>query len=281
MERILQRTHPQDAALVRETIERASQDGKDFEHEYRLVIPDGFVKHVHVGAHASSDALGELEFVGAIMDVTEHKRNETELLHKTALLDELFEGGPDAVALSDLDRRVLRTNREFRAMFGYTAEEAAGRVIYDLIVPEDELDRAHALAALSMSGGGRAAVECERRRKDGSRIHVSRKVAAIVLGGKPVGFLSIYRDISERKRAEMLLAAEKRLLEMIATGDSRASILDALCRVFEEQSSGSLSSILLLDPHASRLRHGAAPNLPTKYAEAIDGIVIGPSVGSG
>ena len=47
VERVLQRVHPQDAAAVKQTIERASQDGEDFEHEYRLVMPDGFVKNVH------------------------------------------------------------------------------------------------------------------------------------------------------------------------------------------------------------------------------------------
>jgi len=60
--------------VVTETVERASQDGKDFEHEYRLVMPDGAVKHVHVVAHAERDESGELEFVGAVMDTTESKR---------------------------------------------------------------------------------------------------------------------------------------------------------------------------------------------------------------
>ena len=48
VELLLQRVHPEDAALVKQTIERASQDGKNFEHEYRLLMPDGSVKHVHV-----------------------------------------------------------------------------------------------------------------------------------------------------------------------------------------------------------------------------------------
>src|SRR5438128_4518914 len=87
-------------------------------------------------------------------------------------------------------------------------------------------------------------------------------------------------DIEDRKRAEVLLGGEKRLLEMIARGDSRALILDALCRLVEELASGSLSSILLLDPKTNQLRHGAAPSLPIKYIEAIDGLVIGPCVGS-
>ena len=67
---------------------------------------------------------------------------------------------------------------------------------------------------------------------------------------------------------------------MMARGDSRALVLDALCRLVEELAGGSLSSILLLEPGTNRLRHGAAPSLPAPYSEAIDGIVIGPSVGS-
>jgi NO-binding membrane sensor protein with MHYT domain/signal transduction histidine kinase len=154
VERILHRVHPEDAAFVKFTIERASRDGKDFEHEYRLVMPDRSIRHVHVVARAFSDESGAIEFVGAVMDLT------------------------------------------------------------------------------------------------------------------------------ERKRDEMLLAGEKRLLEMIARGDPRAVILDALCRLVEELAGGSRSSILLLDSNAGRLRHGAAPSLPDLYIEAIDGIVIGPFVGS-
>jgi signal transduction histidine kinase/PAS domain-containing protein len=154
VERVLQRVHPEDTARVKQTIERASQDGKDFDHEYRLVMPDGSIKYVRVVAHALGDESGGIEFVGAVM------------------------------------------------------------------------------------------------------------------------------DMSEQHRRQMLLAGEKRLLEMIAKGESRALILDALCRLFEELAGGSLSSILLLDPRASCLRHGAAPSLPKAYIDAIDGLVIGPSVGS-
>jgi hypothetical protein len=95
-----------------------------------------------------------------------------------------------------------------------------------------------------------------------------------------VEFVGAVMDLTERKRDEMLLAGEKQLLEMIARGDPRAAILDALCRLVEELVNGSVSSILLLDSHAGRLRHGAAPSLPAPYIEAIDGIVIGPAAGS-
>ncbi|HVH90274.1 MAG TPA: GAF domain-containing protein, partial [Candidatus Acidoferrum sp.] len=88
------------------------------------------------------------------------------------------------------------------------------------------------------------------------------------------------KERAERKRAEALLAGEKRLLEMIAKGNSLAMILDALCRLVEELSKGSLSSILLLDPDGKRLWHGGAPSLPKSYTDAIDGGFIGQAAGS-
>jgi PAS domain S-box-containing protein len=78
MELIFQRVHPEDAAYVKQTIETASINGEDFEHEYRLVMPDDSFKEVHVVAHALRDRAG-IEFVGAVMDVTERKRAEEAL----------------------------------------------------------------------------------------------------------------------------------------------------------------------------------------------------------
>src|SRR5215831_256940 len=88
------------------------------------------------------------------------------------------------------------------------------------------------------------------------------------------------KERDERKRAEALLAGEKRLLEMIATGQALSTILEALCRLVEELSPGSLAAILLLDPDGKRLWHGAAPSLPKSYTDAIDGGFIGPAVWS-
>jgi C4-dicarboxylate-specific signal transduction histidine kinase len=79
MERALQRVHPKDVALVQQTIACASQDGKDFEQECRLLLPDGAVKYVHIVTHAVSDEAGSLELVGAVMDVTERKQAEEAL----------------------------------------------------------------------------------------------------------------------------------------------------------------------------------------------------------
>src|SRR5258708_4247566 len=73
VELVLQRVHPDDVTRVKQTIERASQGVRNFEHEYRLLMPDGSVKYVHVVAHALSDESSGLEFAGAVMDVTAAK----------------------------------------------------------------------------------------------------------------------------------------------------------------------------------------------------------------
>jgi PAS domain S-box-containing protein len=86
LELVLQRVHPEDVASVKQTIERASQEGKDFDFEHRLLMPDGSVKHLHVVAHALSDESGSVEFAGAVMDVTERKRAEEALRQAQAEL---------------------------------------------------------------------------------------------------------------------------------------------------------------------------------------------------
>ncbi len=88
------------------------------------------------------------------------------------------------------------------------------------------------------------------------------------------------RLVEDREWTEAFLTGERRILEMIAKGDSLVPILDAMCRLVEEMSSGSLATILLLDAEGKCLRHAAAPSLPTSYTEAMGDIPVGPSVGS-
>jgi PAS domain S-box-containing protein len=88
-------------------------------------------------------------------------------------------------------------------------------------------------------------------------------------------------DTIERNSAAALIAAQTRVLERITAGADLPSVLEELVRLIEAQSEpGLLASILLLDADGVHLRHGAAPGLPDAYNRAIDGLVIGPSVGS-
>src|SRR2546427_1564316 len=87
-------------------------------------------------------------------------------------------------------------------------------------------------------------------------------------------------DIDDRKRTEALLAAENQILEMVATGRPLAVILDGLCRLVDKLCDKSLASILLMDPNGRCLRRGAGPSFPEAFLAAVDGVEIGPCVGS-
>src|ERR1700693_3129690 len=86
VELVLQRIHPEDATSVKDTVERASRAGEDFDLEHRLLMPDGSVRHIHIVAHAERDESGDLEFVGAVMDISERKRAERTLRESEAYL---------------------------------------------------------------------------------------------------------------------------------------------------------------------------------------------------
>jgi PAS domain-containing protein len=146
VELILQRVHPEDAALVKQTIERGSQDGKDFEHEHRLVMPDGSIKHVHVVAHASSDELGGVEFVGAVMDVTERKRAEDELRRSEALAEQhlrlVVDTTPAMLNSCRPDGHLDYVNKGWLDYFGFSLETALDRAdVMNISIPsKDHMD---------------------------------------------------------------------------------------------------------------------------------------------
>src|SRR6266852_5307549 len=85
---VVQRVHPEERADFLRVIDRASGGATHFEHTYRLLLPDGRVKHVHALAHVVQDASGNREFVGAGIDVTERKRAEQALGQSEAYLAE-------------------------------------------------------------------------------------------------------------------------------------------------------------------------------------------------
>src|SRR5262249_40511288 len=131
-----------------------------------------------------------------------------------------------------------------------------------------------------LNAGEMVAFESRHRRKDGSLFPVEVRGRAFWEGGRRF-LVSLARDISERKQDEALLEGQKRILELIIQGEPLPQVLTALCRTMEELAQGELlASVLLLDADGVHLRHGAAPSLPESYIRAVDGIAIGPAVGS-
>src|SRR5205807_5331197 len=136
-----------------------------------------------------------------------------------------------------------------------------------------ELDR-------RLNAGEMVAFESRHRRKDGAVFPVEVRGRVFWEGGRRF-LVSLAHDISERKQDEALLEGQKRILELIIRGEPLPHVLSVLCRTIEELAQGQLlASVLLLDADGVHLRYGAAPSLPEGYNRAVDGLAIGPSVGS-
>src|SRR5712692_10172845 len=204
----LQRVHPEDAALVKQTIEHASQDGKDFDHEYRLVMPDGSIKYVHVVAHALSDESDGIEFVGAVMDVTAVKQAEEALRRSESYLAEaqrVTHTGSWAWRVAGRD--ALHLSEEWYRIYGFDPEEG-------LSAWEERLQRIHPgdrakwQEATDRAIGEKSDYEVEVRilLPDGTvkNIHT---VGHPVLNasGDVVQFVGSSMDISASRRAEEAL----------------------------------------------------------------------------
>lgn len=199
------RVHPEDRPSLEQGVDNAVHKKRNFEQEYRIVAPDGAVKHVYGIGRAVLDESGDLiEFIGTTMDITERKRGEEELRKQKAHFEKLFELAPEAIVLRDIENRVLRANREFTELFGYTVEEALGRNINDLIVPDGSLAGSETLRR-ALNCGERVNAELVRRRKDGSRLDVSFVAAPVCVDGSTPEIYGVYRDITQRKQAEEAL----------------------------------------------------------------------------
>ena len=123
-----------------------------------------------------------------------------------ALLDELFEEAPQAVALINADNRIARVNREFTRLFGYAPQEAVGRSLSELIVPEESQDEVKHYADL-LGQRHRLDAETIRRRKDGSRVNIAMVQVPVRVPGGETAVFAIHRDITGQKQLEERLRA--------------------------------------------------------------------------
>ncbi len=211
-------------------------------------------------------------------DITKRKRAEEAARRSERELRDVVNAVPAFVWSMLPDGALDFVNERWLEFTGLSLQHALGWN-WEAAVHPDDRSKAVAEWRAVLKNGRSSEGEMRVRRADGEyRWWFFRNVPLLDETGNISKWYGTGIDIDDRKRAESLLAGEKRILEMVAKEDSLTEILDSLCRLVEEQADGVLASMLLLD--GDRLRHGGAPSLPKAYADAINGIVIGPLAGS-
>jgi PAS domain S-box-containing protein len=214
---VVQRVHLEDRPDFLKVIETASAGATQFDHTYRLLLPDGSVKHVHALARALQDASGNREFVGAVTDITSIKRAEEELRKSEAYLAE-------AQRLSQTGSWAWSPDHDI----GYWSEECYRVLSFDpqggLPRFEDFFQRLHP----DDQPGFRELIETAIREKteweaDYRVVHPDGPVRDIHVVGHPVlstsghlvEFVGTVIDVTERKRAEEELRRSEAELRQI------------------------------------------------------------------
>jgi PAS domain S-box-containing protein/putative nucleotidyltransferase with HDIG domain len=135
-------------------------------------------------------------------------------------LDQLFENAQEAIVMTDNRGRVLRVNSEFERLFGYSRKEMTGKLVDPLIVPKGHYNEASSLTERATKGE-QVIMDTERQRKDGSLIEVSVLASPIRVNGTISAAFAIYRDITERKKAERSLNHRIEFNKLVSSISSR------------------------------------------------------------
>ncbi|RQH13187.1 EAL domain-containing protein [Bradyrhizobium sp. RP6] len=245
----------------------------DFREEISLVRRDGSRIKVQV-AMSSTTIAGATHRIVFARDVT----LDAERRVRIGLLHAVSDQTNRAVIVTDVEQNIVYVNSAFTALFGYTSEEAAGRPVAELVAGRHTDRKALAkLVTRLMRGGQRGEADVLVYDKDGEEIWVSARIDVFRDGkGRVKHIFALLEDITETKQLRSL---QQLIMSALADEVPIGEIADRLCRRVEEIAPDAVCSLLHVD--AAGLIHPlGGPSLPEDYSRALDGIAIGPNVGS-
>jgi PAS domain S-box-containing protein len=265
--------HPEDLPQLLERWRSSLASDEPGEMEARLRRFDGEYRWFLLRTCPLADASGQVvKWCGINIDIDDRRRAEDALRAQERRFRSMVDGFPALVSLRTPAGDLEFANRRYLEYLGATFEKRKSLACSDGFHPDD---RPQVLAAWSKAAetGVPCDIEC-RYRADADGAYRWFHMHGFPLrdaDGRIVLWYLLHTDIDDRKRAEDLLAEEKRLLEMVASGHSMSGILQALCRLVENTAGGCYCSVLLVDQSGTRLEHGAAPSLPASYINFING----------
>jgi len=198
--------HPEDLPSVTTALRDAAKRRQSIlKLEYRILHREGDCRRIADSRQLFFGPDGTLEYVdGLLLDITNRKAWEEELVATNQALQTMIEASPLAIMALDKAGHVTLWNPAAERIFGWTKEEAIGRL--NPIVPEEQIGQFHVLRERVLRGGGFSGMELRRRTRENKPIDISLSTAPIRdARGDIVGIMSVMDDITERKQIEEAL----------------------------------------------------------------------------
>ena len=228
-----------------------------------------------VTAAAVKDKEGEIQFYdGVIDDITDRIKAEKALEEEKSRFRQLYESAQEGIVITSNDGTVIHANREFLRIFGYKLKEVMGRNI-DKLVAGHEISRAKSITN-NVVKGKNVALETVRSRKDGSPVHVSVIASPISSGEKQLGVFGIYRDITERKKAEkrvkhlnQVLHAVRKVNQLIIQVKDKKGLIEKACQGIVE-TRGYQSAFIALFGRSHKIAAAAEAGIGDRFAPLVE-----------
>lgn len=281
---ILQRIEAEDRQQIDAVFHQplASATGA-FAVDYRVRDGEGNLRWFSSrGRVVERDAQGQpLRSAGVAIDIDAQKRAEAKVKANEARLRALMENVPIPLCQVSDTREIVYINRRFTEMFGYRLEDVPDAATWFAKAYPDAAYRDWVIGHWQSLID--AAVQHDRiveaydyrvRCADGDEKTVA--ISAVVFGNELLGS---FVDLTQQKRQQALLEFSNAILRRISSSMPLSDVLTFICREIESQVAGAKCAVMLVDEQR-RLRTGAAPHLPPEYTRLVDGVLIGPAVGS-
>ena len=208
---IKQAIHPEDRDRSAAVIKKAIHEGGGFSVDFRILLPNGRIRHViEVGQVVSGES--GLERIGTLQDITERKRAEDEIKSSQARLAGILDIAPEAVITIAADMSITMFNQAAERIFGYSAEEIMGRP-FDMLMPA-YFRAGHGALVESFAQSSETARHMDQRgyifglRKDGSEFPAAASVSKLTIGQERLYTVMLRDTTAQRKIQDELIAAK-------------------------------------------------------------------------
>lgn len=264
--------HPEDLPTLLADWRAIVESGRAGEGQARMRRVDGEYRRFMFRTGPITDASGRiLKWCGVNTDIEDLRRAEEAVRAREGHFRSIFDGLPALVTLMSPTGELELANQHVLEFFGATLDDLKGWARGASFHPNDYPVVLDTWMRCRETGEPYEA-EARQRRADGLYRWVRIRGYPLRDGeGRIANWYFLQDDIDDAKRAETLLAGEKRLLEMVATRSPLPATLDALCRLIDATVEGCASCVLLFDRTNTKVQLAVGPGLPPDYIEPLEG----------